>query len=102
MTPTTMSVFNCSLRSLRIALGIRLLRRRSQTKSVSARSSSARRRAIQCSLARFAGSLVGGRSAATATGTATSESVNIDEIDAYVLIAGQRADHGTQSSRGAA
>jgi hypothetical protein len=54
------------------------------------------------SLARFAGSLVGGRSAATTTGTATSESVNIDEIDAYVLIAGQRADHGTQSSRGAA
>jgi hypothetical protein len=33
MTPTmTVSVFNCSLRSLRIALGIRLLRRRSQTK----------------------------------------------------------------------
>ena len=41
------------------------------------------------------------RLAATATGTATSESVNIDEIDAYVLIAGQRADHGTQSSCGA-
>ena len=38
--------------SLRIALGIRLLRRRSQTKSVSARLSSARRRAIRGSMAR--------------------------------------------------
>jgi len=54
MTPTMVSVFNCSLRSLRIALGIRLLRRRSQTKSVSAPSSSARRRAIRCSIARSA------------------------------------------------
>ena len=45
--------------------------------------------------------LLGGRSAATATGTATSESVNVDEIDAYVLIAGQRPDYGTQSSCGA-
>jgi thiol-disulfide isomerase/thioredoxin len=37
----------CSLRSLRIAPGSRLLRRRSPTKSVSPRSSSARRRAIR-------------------------------------------------------
>ena len=37
----------CSLRSLRIAPGSRLLRRRSPTKGVSAHSSSARRRAIR-------------------------------------------------------
>jgi hypothetical protein len=37
----------CSLRSLRIAPGGRLLRRRAPTKSVSAPSSSARRRAIR-------------------------------------------------------
>jgi thiol-disulfide isomerase/thioredoxin len=37
----------CSLRSLRIALGGRLLRRRSPTRSVSAHFSSARRRAIR-------------------------------------------------------
>jgi len=43
----TRSVSNCSLRSLRIALESRLLRRRSGTKSVSPRSSSARRRAIR-------------------------------------------------------
>jgi hypothetical protein len=40
--------------------------------------------------------------AATATGAAASESVNIDEVDAYALIAGQRADHRTESSCGAA
>jgi hypothetical protein len=45
---------------------------------------------------------LGGWSAATATGTATSQSVNIDEVDAYVLIAGQRADYRTKSGRGAA
>jgi hypothetical protein len=39
---------------------------------------------------------------ATATGTAASEAVNIDEVDAYVLIAGQSADHRTESGRGAA
>jgi hypothetical protein len=38
----------------RIALGIRLLRRHSQTKSVSSRSSSARRRAIADAHARWA------------------------------------------------
>ncbi len=48
------SLFNCSLRSLRIALGTRLLRRRSPTKSVSAHSSAARRRAIRCSIAPLA------------------------------------------------
>src|SRR5829696_6493346 len=47
-------VFNCSLRSLRIALGSRRLRRHSQTRSVSTRSSSARQRAIQYSIARSA------------------------------------------------
>ena len=40
--------------------------------------------------------------AATATGTAASEAVNIDEVDAYVLIAGQRADYRTKSGRGTA
>jgi hypothetical protein len=40
-------VLDCSLRSLRIALESRLLRRRSPTRSVSARSSSVRRRAIR-------------------------------------------------------
>src|SRR5215203_4364942 len=40
-------VFNCSLRSLRIALGSSRLRRHSQTRSVSTRSSSARQRAIR-------------------------------------------------------
>jgi hypothetical protein len=40
-------VLDCSLRSLRIALGSRLFRRRSLTRSVSARFSSARRRAIR-------------------------------------------------------
>ena len=47
-------VSDCSLRSLRIALSSRLLRRHSGTKSVSARSSSARRRAIRCLIARSA------------------------------------------------
>jgi hypothetical protein len=41
-----MTEFNCSLRSLQIALGTRWCRRCSQTKSVSARSSSIHRRAI--------------------------------------------------------
>jgi hypothetical protein len=50
----TNNYFYGSLRSLRIALGIRLLRRRSRTKSVSAPSSSARRCAIRCSMARSA------------------------------------------------
>jgi hypothetical protein len=44
------SVFICSLRSQWIALRIRLLRRRSRTRSVSARSSSAQRSAIQRSV----------------------------------------------------
>jgi hypothetical protein len=44
----------------------------------------------------------GGWLPATATGAAASESVNIDEVDAYVLIASQRADHRTESGRGAA
>jgi len=44
---TAVRCVNCSLRSLRIAPSGRLLRRRSTTKSVSARSSSARRRAIR-------------------------------------------------------
>ena len=37
---------------------------------------------------------------ATATGAAARGSVNIDEVDAYALIAGQRADHRTESSCG--
>jgi membrane-associated protein len=41
------ALLNCSLRSLRIALDLRPLRRHSPTKSVSARFSSARRRAIR-------------------------------------------------------
>ena len=41
-----MTESNCSLRSLQIALEIRWCRRRSQTKSVSARSSSIHRRVI--------------------------------------------------------
>jgi hypothetical protein len=45
---------DCSLRSLRIALGSRLLRRRSTTKNPSAHSSSARRRAIRRWIARSA------------------------------------------------
>ena len=40
--------------------------------------------------------------AATATGAAAGESVNVDEVDAYALIAGQGADHRAESSRGAA
>jgi hypothetical protein len=47
-------VFDCSLRSRRIALGGRLLCRRSPTRSVSAHSSSARRRAIRGLIARSA------------------------------------------------
>ena len=43
----------CSLRSLRIARGSRRHRRRSQRKDAPARSSSVRRRAIRCSIARF-------------------------------------------------
>jgi hypothetical protein len=35
--------------------------------------------------------------AATASGAAASQSVNVDEVDAYALIAGQRADHRTES-----
>jgi hypothetical protein len=45
---------------------------------------------------------LGGWSAATATGAAASESVYIDEVDAYVLIGSQGADHRTKSGRGAA
>jgi hypothetical protein len=41
-----MTKLNCSLRSRQIALETRWCRRRSQTKSVSARSSSIHRRAI--------------------------------------------------------
>jgi hypothetical protein len=41
-----MTELNCSLRSLQIALETRWCRRRSQAKSVSARSSSIHRRAI--------------------------------------------------------
>jgi hypothetical protein len=48
------AVLDCSLRSLRIALGSRLLRRRSTTKNPSAHSSSARRRAIRRWIARSA------------------------------------------------
>jgi hypothetical protein len=106
------SVFNCSLRSLRIALGIRLLRRHSQTKSVSARSSLARRRAIRCSIARsvldcslrslrialgIRRQLLSRRMrslAAPATAAAASELVNINEVDAYVLRPREGADHG--------
>jgi hypothetical protein len=99
MTPTMVSVFNCSLRSLRIALGIRLLRRHSQTKSTSASFSSARRRAIQGLMARSAYFMdLGGYSAPAATGAAAIEPVDIDEVDTYVLIASQRADYRTQSS----
>ena len=39
---------------------------------------------------------------ATATGAAASALVNVDEIDAYVLAARERADHGTQGRRGTA
>ena len=98
----------CSLRSLRPALVSRclprsladgkacLLARSSRTASRQPLSTAAR---VFTSSLRWL--LLGGRSAATATGTATSESVNVDEIDAYVLIAGQRPDYGTQSSCGA-
>ena len=98
----------CSLRSLRLALVSRclprsladgkacLLARSSRTASRQPLSTAAR---VFTSSLRWL--LLGGRSAATATGTATSESVNVDEIDAYVLIAGQRPDYGTQSSCGA-
>jgi hypothetical protein len=92
-------MFNGSLRSRRIALGIQLLRRRSQTKTVSAPTSSARRRAIQCSMARSAYFMdLGGYSAPAATGAAAIEPVDIDEVDTYVLIASQGADYRTQSS----
>ena len=46
--------------------------------------------------------LFGDSLAATATGAAASESVNVDEVDAYALIAGQCADHRAECSRGAA
>jgi hypothetical protein len=40
--------------------------------------------------------------AAPAGGAAASQSVNVHEVDAYVLIARQGADHRTESGRGAA
>ena len=134
---------NRSLRSLQIARGIRLLRRRSQTKKrvrslrvhCSLRSlrlplcrplpSSLARRREACLLARSSRTAarqplstpvrdpvsttrsayfmrLGDWLPATATGAAARGSVNIDEVDAYALIAGQRADHRTESSCGAA
>ena len=38
---------------------------------------------------------IAGRLAAAAIRAATRESINIDEVDTYVLVAGQRADHGS-------
>jgi hypothetical protein len=101
--------FDCSLRSLRIALGNPATsssladekRVRSLLLSTPVRDPMFSRSDAQPRSSAYVIKL-GANSAATTSGATASEPVDVDEVDTYVLIAGQGADHRTQRSCGAA